>query len=32
MSLRLSQDARPQAMTLLAATAISLLLWFIPFA
>jgi hypothetical protein len=32
MNLRLSQDARPQAMTLLVATAISLLLWFIPFA
>jgi peptidase M50B-like protein len=32
MNLRLSQDARPQAMTLLAATAISLLLWYIPFA
>lgn len=32
MNLRLSQDARPQAMTLLGATAISLLLWFIPLA
>ncbi|HEX5965140.1 MAG TPA: M50 family metallopeptidase [Pyrinomonadaceae bacterium] len=32
MNLRLSNDARPQAMTLLVATAISLLLWFIPFA
>ena len=32
MRLRLSQDARPQAMTLLVATAISLLLWYIPFA
>ena len=32
MKFRLSNDARPQAMTLLAATAISLLLWFIPFA
>ena len=32
MNFRLSNDARPQAMTLLAATAISLLLWFIPFA
>jgi len=32
MNLRLSQDARPQAMTLLVATAVSLLLWFIPFA
>src|SRR5690349_3236759 len=32
MQLRLSQDARPQAMTLLIATAISVVLWFIPFA
>jgi len=32
MRLRLSQDARPQAMTLLIATAISVVLWFIPFA
>jgi len=32
MNLRLSNDARPQAMTLLVATAISLFLWFIPFA
>ncbi|HEU4434889.1 MAG TPA: M50 family metallopeptidase [Pyrinomonadaceae bacterium] len=32
MKLRLAQDARPQAMTLLVATAISLLLWFIPVA
>ncbi len=32
MRLRLSQDARPQAMTLLVASAISLVLWFIPFA
>ena len=32
MKLRLSQDARPQAMTLLVATAISVLLWFIPYA
>ncbi|HEU4714462.1 MAG TPA: M50 family metallopeptidase [Pyrinomonadaceae bacterium] len=32
MRLRLSNDARPQAMTLLVATAISLVLWFIPFA
>jgi hypothetical protein len=31
MRLRLSQDARPQAMTLLIATALSLLLWFIPY-
>lgn len=30
MRLRLSQDARPQAMTLLIAAAISVLLWFIP--
>jgi hypothetical protein len=32
MQLRLSQDARPQATTLLLAAAISVLLWFIPFA
>jgi hypothetical protein len=32
MRLRLSQDARPQAMTLLFAAAISVVLWFIPFA
>jgi hypothetical protein len=32
MNLRLSNDARPQAMTLLVATAISVLLWFIPYA
>ena len=32
MNFTLSNDARPQAMTLLAATAISLVLWFIPFA
>ena len=32
MRLRLSQDARPQAMTLLIATAISVILWFIPYA
>ena len=31
MRFRISQDARPQAKTLLAATAISLLLWFIPY-
>jgi hypothetical protein len=31
MRLRLSQDARPQAMTLLIAATISVLLWFIPF-
>ncbi len=32
MRVSLSQDARPQAMTLLFAAAISVLLWFIPFA
>ena len=32
MRLRLSHDARPQAMTLLIAATISVLLWFIPFA
>src|SRR5436305_12617911 len=32
MKYKLSQDARPQAMTLLLATAISIILWFIPFA
>lgn len=32
MRLRLSQDARPQALTLLTAAAISVVLWFIPFA
>ncbi len=32
MKMRISQDARPQAMTLLAAAAISIVLWFIPFA
>jgi len=32
MQYRLSQDARPQAMTLLIAAAISVVLWFIPFA
>lgn len=32
MKFRLSQDARPQAMTLLTAAAISVLLWFIPYA
>lgn len=31
MRLRLSHDARPQAMTLLIAATISVLLWFIPF-
>lgn len=32
MRVRISSDARPQAMTLLAAAAISIVLWFIPFA
>ncbi|HEV8169164.1 MAG TPA: M50 family metallopeptidase [Pyrinomonadaceae bacterium] len=32
MRLRLANDARPQAMTLLIAAAISVVLWFIPFA
>jgi len=32
MRLRLSNDARPQAMTLLIAATISLVLWFIPYA
>jgi Peptidase M50B-like len=32
MRFRISHDARPQAMTLLAAAAISVVLWFIPFA
>src|SRR5438045_5490060 len=32
MRLRLSQDARPQAMTLLVAATLSVFLWFIPFA
>ncbi|PYS63633.1 MAG: hypothetical protein DMF76_06570, partial [Acidobacteria bacterium] len=32
MKYKLSQDARPQAMTLLLAAAISIILWFIPFA
>ena len=31
MRLRISQDARPQATTLLVATGISILLWFIPY-
>ena len=31
MRLRISQDARPQATTLLIATGISILLWFIPY-
>jgi hypothetical protein len=32
MKYKLSQDARPQAMTLLFAAALSIALWFIPFA
>src|SRR6266446_6649776 len=32
MRLSINRDARPQAMTLLVATAISVVLWFIPFA
>jgi peptidase M50B-like protein len=32
MKLRLSQDARPQATTLLVAATLSVLLWFIPYA
>jgi hypothetical protein len=32
MKLSISRDARPQALTLLAAAAISIALWFIPFA
>ena len=32
MKLSISRNARPQAMTLLAAAAISIVLWFIPFA
>ena len=32
MRYRLSQDARPQALTLLIAATISVVLWFIPFA
>src|SRR6202171_5392447 len=32
MKLRLSQDARPQAMTVLFAAGLSIALWFIPFA
>ena len=31
MKFRLSQDARPQAMTLLIAATLSVLLWFIPY-
>src|SRR5882724_4757477 len=32
MSLRITRDARRQAMTLLIASAISVVLWFVPFA
>lgn len=32
MKYRIAQDARPQVKTLLAATALSILLWFIPYA
>src|SRR3989442_3512458 len=32
MRVRISRDARPQATTLLVAAAISIALWFIPFA
>ncbi|HZI20790.1 MAG TPA: M50 family metallopeptidase [Pyrinomonadaceae bacterium] len=32
MKFRIAHDARPQVTTLLAATALSVLLWFIPFA
>lgn len=32
MKVGISQDARPQAMTLLAAAALSIVLWFIPYA
>jgi Peptidase M50B-like len=32
MSLRINQDARPQAMTLLFAAVVSVVLWFIPYA
>ena len=32
MRMRISRDARPQAMTLLLAAAISVALWFVPFA
>src|SRR2546426_8365206 len=32
MKYKLSQDARPQAMTLLLAAAVSVALWFVPFA
>ena len=32
MRFRLQQDARPQAMTLLVAATLSVVLWFIPYA
>src|SRR5438093_11199892 len=32
MKYKLSQDARPQAMTLLLAAAVSILFWLVPFA
>jgi hypothetical protein len=32
MRYRLAQDARPQALTLLIAATISVVLWFIPYA
>jgi hypothetical protein len=32
MKMRISPDARPQAMTLLFAAALSIVLWFVPFA
>jgi len=32
MRLRVNRDARPQALTLLTAAALSVVLWFIPFA
>src|SRR4026209_1782003 len=32
MKFKLSQDARPRAMTLLVAAALSVVLWFIPYA
>src|SRR5882672_11714315 len=32
MKYKLSQDARPQVMTLLFAAALSIVLWFVPFA
>ena len=32
MKLKISEDARPQAITLLIAAAVSIVLWFVPFA